>query len=127
MHTKAAICLLALLAMLTVCPLAWAAAEMPAKLGVEFAPYPGSTVVDATDSPMIVQAILDCGSASEQKVYDFYKKQASKKGWKILVERQGSGLRHLMISKTGMNGNIAVGSEGGKTSASITLMKSRRK
>ncbi|MCF8040975.1 MAG: hypothetical protein K9K65_05260 [Desulfarculaceae bacterium] len=127
MHTKAAICLLALLVMLSVCTLAWAAPEMPAKLGAEFAPYPGSTVVNATDSPMIVQAVLDCGSASEQKVYDFYKKQASTKGWRIQMERQEKGLRHLMISKTGMGGNIAVGGEGGKTSASITLMMRMKK
>ena len=124
MHTKATICLLAIFAVFAICPMAWAAPEMPAKLAAEFPPYSGSTVVDATNSPMIVQAVLNCGSASEQKVYAFYKKQAAKKGWKIMAERMEKGFHHLMISKPGMNGNIAVGSADGKTAASITLMKS---
>ena len=123
MRTKTTICLLALMAMFSVCTLALASPDMPPQLAAEFTQYPGSTVVDSTNSPMIVQAILDCGSASEQKVYGFYKKQAAKNGWKIKMERQAKGLRHLMISKPGANGNIAVGSEDGKTSAAITLMK----
>ncbi|MCB2191955.1 MAG: hypothetical protein KQI62_10345 [Deltaproteobacteria bacterium] len=127
MRTKAALCLLALLAMLAVCPMAWAGPEMPPKLAAQFPQYPGSTVVDTTESPMILQAMLDCGSASEKEVYDFYKKQASTTGWQIMVERQVKGLRHLMITKGKTNGNIAVGSKNGRSSVAITLMKSMSK
>ena len=43
------------------------------------------------------------------------------------MERLEKGFCHLMISKPGMNGNIAVGGKGGKTSAAITIVKSMRK
>ena len=64
---------------------------MPDKLAAEFELYPGATVTDTTDSPMVVQAVLDCGEASKQEVFDFYKEQVTKGDWKHLVEREVKG------------------------------------
>lgn len=124
MLNKALLPLLILLAVLAVCPAAQAASEMPAKLAAEFEIYPDATVQDSTDSPMVVQAVLDCGSASVQEVYDFYKEQVKKGDWKHLVEREVKGKRHLLFSNPTANGNIAVSSAGGSTIATISLMKS---
>ncbi len=124
MRNKAILPLLILLAALAVPPAVWAASEMPAKLAAEFELYPGATVKDATDSPMVVQAVLDCGSASKQEVYDFYKEQVAKGDWKHLVEREVNGKLHIMFSNPTVNGNIAVGSTGDVTTAAISLMKS---
>jgi hypothetical protein len=124
MRSRALTPFFAFIAVFTLCLAAWAGPEMPAKLAAQFGAYPGSTVVDATDSRMVVQAVLDCGSASAQEVYDFYKKQVAKGDWKHLVEREAKGKRHLLFSNPTLNGNIAVGSAGGKTTATISLMKS---
>ena len=124
MHKKALLALLILLAALAVCPAAGAASEMPDKLAAEFELYPGATVTDTTDSPMVVQAVLDCGEASKQEVFDFYKEQVTKGDWKHLVEREVKGKLHLMFSNPTVNGNIAVENAGGETTVTISLMKS---
>ncbi len=63
--------------------IALAGVEMQAELKREFTQYPGSTVFQVTSAEGTMQVILDCGGASMDAVFEYYKKKAQANGWEL--------------------------------------------
>lgn len=105
-----------------VCSIAFAGPSMPKELESEFTRYPGSVIVNATTSAMIVQVITACGSDSMDAVFEYYKEKASKNGWVVQVENASAESYNLMLQKENKIGMIAVGIEDGATSATLSIM-----
>lgn len=118
---KRYICLF-LFVLLFMSPVAFAGPEMPKKIAEEFTRYPGSTVMHTMDSPIMTQVILDCGSESIDAVYTYYKKKAAGNGWTVQMENKSADVYNLMLKKGDKGGMIAVGSEKGKISATLSIM-----
>jgi len=114
-------CLLPLI-LLFVFSVAFAGPEMPAKIKNEFTQYPGSTVMHTMDSPAMTQVILDCGSGSIDAVFTYYKKKASGSGWVVQMENKSADVYNLMLKKGDKGGMISVGKDGGKTSATLSII-----
>jgi len=103
--------------------IAMAALTMPAELEAEFTQYPGSTIVNAVDAGTIVQVILDCGDASIDAVYDYYKEKSTENGWVVQMENKSVDTYVILMKKGTNGGNISVAVEDGKTSATVSIMK----
>lgn len=121
LRTTKNICLF-LMVLLFTSSIAFAGPEMPAKIKKEFSQYPGSTVMHTMDSPIMTQVILDCGSESIDAVYSYYKKKAVGNGWTVQMENKSADVYNLMLKNGDKGGMIAVGSEKGEISATLSIM-----
>lgn len=94
---------------------------MPKELRSEFTQYPGSTVIHTIASGGMTQAILHCGKATMDTVFDYYKKKISLSGWDVSMEIKSSDTYQLMTTKNGRDGMIAVTGENGETSVVLSI------
>ena len=106
-------------------PVALAGPEIPAKIKKEFSQYPGSTVMHTMDSPIMTQVILDCGSESIDAVYIYYKKKSVGNGWAVQMENKSADVYNLMLKKGDEGGMIAVASEKGNISVTLSIMSKK--
>ena len=105
-----------------ICSVAVAGTGMPEELVKEFTQYPGSSVMSATTSAPLVQAIINCGYAAIDTVYGYYKKKATENGWQVHRESKNAGLYNLAVRKNNSGGMIVVSSANGSTSATLAIM-----
>jgi len=103
--------------------IAVAGTDMPKELVAELTQYPGSSVMSATTSAPLVQAILDCGSAEIDTVYGYYKKMAIDNGWQVHRESKSAGVYNLALRKNNSGAMIVVSGANGSTSAALSIMR----
>lgn len=121
--TKRVIFLL-VIAVFMVSSAAFAGVTMPEQLDEEFTQYPDSSIVTTTNVPgTIVQAMLDCGDASIDDVYDYYIEKAKDNGWMVQVEDKSADSYSVLLAKGNLGGNIVVAIEDDMTSAVVSIMQ----
>jgi len=121
--TKRVIFLL-VIAVFMVSSLAFAGVTMPEQLDEEFTQYPDSSIVTTTNVPgAIVQAVLDCGDASIDDVYDYYIEKAKDNGWMVQAEDKSADSYSVLLVKGTLGGNIVVALEEDMTSAVVSIMQ----
>jgi hypothetical protein len=101
---------------------AMAGPTMPKDLATEFTQYPGSSVMHTTTSAPLVQAILDCGSAEIDTVYNYYKGKATQNGWQVHRESKSAGIYNLALRKNDNSAMILISRANGATSATLNIM-----
>ncbi len=101
--------------------MAFGGPAMPKELASEFTQYPGSTVVHTMAAEGMVQAILSCGKASMETVFEYYTKKAALTGWVVATKIQSADVYQLMLTKKDQSGMIAVTGEDGETSVVLSI------
>ena len=94
--------------------------EYPQELKKEIASYPKAKIVQTVKASGTVMVIMEVGEKPDA-IFEFYKKELTTKGWKILGEVKQQGNSSLMGEKGSNDIVVNIADQSGKSMVSITL------